>query len=268
MLTPNPAEAREFFGKVLGWTYGEIPGMGYIIQVGGRRGRRPLRPARSQHSAGHAAADRRDGEGRQRRRDRRPRSTRSAARRSRRSTSCERAAWRSASTPTAPSSTYGSRRRSPGTDVDSDAHGAPSWFETLTTDVKRGDEVLHEPLRLEGGADARSPDIDYTTFKLGDKYVAGMMGITPEMGDMRPHWGVYFTVKDVDETAQGGGEAGRQDHGTADRHPDRRTLQRHLLAPGRDVLRDQVLGVISARGEARSRLLPRLVCLPVSALPE
>jgi len=36
MLTPNPAQAREFFGKLLGWTYVEMPGMGHRIQVGGR----------------------------------------------------------------------------------------------------------------------------------------------------------------------------------------------------------------------------------------
>ena len=28
----------------------------------------------------------------------------------------------------------------------------------------------------------------------------------PQMGEMRPHWGTYFTVTDVDETAR---EAGR-----------------------------------------------------------
>ena len=31
MLTPRPAEAREFFGALLGWTYGEIPGMGHSV---------------------------------------------------------------------------------------------------------------------------------------------------------------------------------------------------------------------------------------------
>ena len=36
MLTPQPAEAREFFGKLFDWTYAEIPGMGHSIQVGGR----------------------------------------------------------------------------------------------------------------------------------------------------------------------------------------------------------------------------------------
>ena len=36
MLTPQPAEARAFFGELLGWTYAEIPGMGHGVQVGGR----------------------------------------------------------------------------------------------------------------------------------------------------------------------------------------------------------------------------------------
>ena len=35
MLTPQPAEARAFFGKLLGWTYVEMPGMGYRMQVDG-----------------------------------------------------------------------------------------------------------------------------------------------------------------------------------------------------------------------------------------
>src|SRR4051812_4610175 len=36
MLTPEPAEAREFFGRILGWTYFEMAGMGYGVRVGGR----------------------------------------------------------------------------------------------------------------------------------------------------------------------------------------------------------------------------------------
>src|SRR5258708_26859303 len=35
MLAPRPAEARDFFGKLLGWPYGEIPGMGHVIKVSG-----------------------------------------------------------------------------------------------------------------------------------------------------------------------------------------------------------------------------------------
>jgi hypothetical protein len=36
MLTPQSAQARAFFGTLLGWTYAEIPGLGHRAQVGGR----------------------------------------------------------------------------------------------------------------------------------------------------------------------------------------------------------------------------------------
>src|SRR4051794_9925402 len=32
MLTPRPVEAMEFFGRVLGWTYYEMPGMGHGVR--------------------------------------------------------------------------------------------------------------------------------------------------------------------------------------------------------------------------------------------
>jgi predicted enzyme related to lactoylglutathione lyase len=35
LLTPEPEEAKEFFAGVLGWTYGEIPGMGWSILADG-----------------------------------------------------------------------------------------------------------------------------------------------------------------------------------------------------------------------------------------
>jgi uncharacterized protein len=46
------------------------------------------------------------------------------------------------------------------------------------------------------------PGMTYTTFKQGDAFVAGMMPITPAMGATRPHWGTYFTVTNVDESAR------------------------------------------------------------------
>ena len=36
VITPQPEQARTFFGKVLGWTFVEMPGLGHGIQVGGR----------------------------------------------------------------------------------------------------------------------------------------------------------------------------------------------------------------------------------------
>ena len=36
MLTPRTAEARAFFGEILGWTYAEIPSVGHLVRVCGR----------------------------------------------------------------------------------------------------------------------------------------------------------------------------------------------------------------------------------------
>ena len=68
MLTPQPAEAREFFGKLLGWTYVEMPGMGHAMQVGGRDIGGLFDLDGPNTPPGHAAAHRRHGEGRERRR--------------------------------------------------------------------------------------------------------------------------------------------------------------------------------------------------------
>src|SRR5258707_14477254 len=35
VLTPQPSQAREFFARLLGWTYSELPGMGHAVQAGG-----------------------------------------------------------------------------------------------------------------------------------------------------------------------------------------------------------------------------------------
>jgi len=45
---------------------------------------------------------------------------------------------------------------------------------------------------------------DYTVFGTSGEDVGGMMAIRPEMGggSLKPQWGVYITVKDVDATAR------------------------------------------------------------------
>ena len=88
-----------------------------------------------------------------------------------------------------------------GTAVDDSRHGAPSWFETLTTDVGRAAK-FYSALFGWTPEEMPAPGMPYTTFKLGDTYVAGMLQITPEMGAMRPHWATYFTVTDADEAAR------------------------------------------------------------------
>jgi predicted enzyme related to lactoylglutathione lyase len=93
-------------------------------------------------------------------------------------------------------------KRMQGTDVDAELPGAPSWFETMTTDVDRATEFYEqvfgwttELVPIPGGA-------SYTDFKLGKDFVAGMLAIRPDMGNTKPQWSTYFTVKGVDETAR------------------------------------------------------------------
>lgn len=35
MLTPRPTQALEFFSRVLGWSFFEMPGIGHGVQVSG-----------------------------------------------------------------------------------------------------------------------------------------------------------------------------------------------------------------------------------------
>ena len=92
-------------------------------------------------------------------------------------------------------------KKSQGADADSSLHGSPSWHETMTTDVARATAFYTslfgwqaEMMPMEG--------FDYTSFKLGEEFVAGMMAITPAMGPIPPHWAVYFTVDDADRTVR------------------------------------------------------------------
>jgi predicted enzyme related to lactoylglutathione lyase len=46
-----------------------------------------------------------------------------------------------------------------------------------------------------------NPHHQYTIFKLGDQQVGGMIQMTKEWGDARPHWMGYVAVADVDASA-------------------------------------------------------------------
>ena len=109
----------------------------------------------------------------------------------------------------------------------------------MTTDVDRASKFYAALFGWTPEA-MPMPGFDYTTFKLGDAYVAGMMPITPEMGTMRPHWGTYFTVNDADDDHERGGQARRHGLRAAQGHPRRRPLLRHHVAAGRHVLRHHV----------------------------
>lgn len=195
MLTPQPDAAREFFGKLLNWTYAQIP-EGHLIRVNGKDigglfdlngpqtppGTPPCIGVMVKVESADAAGAKVNGLGGK----------------------------------ALPAFDVGPQGRmavcfdpnganidvwqggaSPGTDADTMHHGAPSWFETMTTDTAKATKFYCDLFGWQAEV-MPMPDMEYTTFKLGDDFIAGMMAIKPEWGEMPPNWGVYFTVKDVD----------------------------------------------------------------------
>lgn len=200
MLTPQPAQAREFFGKLLGWTYVEIPGMGHKAQVGGHEiaGVFDLEgpnaaPGTTPHIGVLLKVESADA-------------------------TCEKVSSlggtakpafdimdqgriAACTDPTGAGFVVWEPNTFLGTDVDSSHHGAPSRFEAMTTDVERA-------AAFYAGLFGWTPEIiataafEYATFKHGTETIAGMLQITPRMGDVLPHWRTYFTVKDADRAAR------------------------------------------------------------------
>jgi predicted enzyme related to lactoylglutathione lyase/uncharacterized protein YndB with AHSA1/START domain len=200
MLTPQPALAREFFGKVLDWTYAEIPGLGHRIQVGGAdvgglfdlhapntpKGIPPCIGAMVKVVNADAACAKVIALGGK------SQPAFDIMNNLRMAVCFD---------PNGANFDVWESKQQHGTEVDSTLHGAPSWFETLTTDVERATKFYvelfgwtPETMPMPGGM--------YTVFKRAGVPVAGMMAITKEMGELPPHWGVYFTVRDADAAAR------------------------------------------------------------------
>ncbi|MBL0169903.1 MAG: VOC family protein [Gemmatimonadaceae bacterium] len=199
ILTPHPGAAREFFGALLGWTYLEIPGMGHRVQVSGRDiggmfdldgpNTPPGTPpgigvmVRVDNADAMVASVNALGGTAQPAFDIGPQG---------RMADCR--------DPNGANIDLWQPSQSPGMEADSTLHGAPSWFEARTTNVD-GAAAFYTQLFGWTTEVMSMPGAPYTSFKLGNEAVAGMMQITPEMGSMPPHWAVYFTVNDIDATA-------------------------------------------------------------------
>jgi predicted enzyme related to lactoylglutathione lyase len=195
MLTPEPALAREFFGKLLGWKFTALPPMGQAIKVDGHdigglfdlNG--PSTPAGTPpHIGVMVKVDSAD------------ETVRLVSALGGRAQPAfdimDEGRMAVCFDPNGAAFDIWEPRNTQGTDVDSTLHGAPSWFETLTTDV---DAAADFYAGLFGWDPEPMGGSHYTTFRLGSDLVGGMMRITPDMGGIAPHWGVYFTVSKVDE---------------------------------------------------------------------
>lgn len=94
----------------------------------------------------------------------------------------------------------------PGSGI-SNAPGSLCWNELATSDTaKAGD--FYTTLFGWGKDVQEFGPMEYTSFTNGDRPAAGMFTITPEMGNVPPHWLAYFAVDDCDASTQKATELG------------------------------------------------------------
>jgi len=196
ILTAEPAAAREFFGKLLGWTFVEMPGVGHGIKVQGRDigglfdlagpstppGTPPHIGVMVKVDSADATAEKVKALGGK---AMPPFDVMDAGR------------MAVCFDPNGAAFDVWQPKKLAGTEVDDTLHGAPSWYESLTSDVAKA-SPFYQKLFGWSAEDMAMPEFTYTVFKLGDVFAGGMMPILPHMGAIRSHWGTYFTVDDVD----------------------------------------------------------------------
>ena len=85
--------------------------------------------------------------------------------------------------------------------------GAFSWCELMTTDVDAAKAFYTKLFGWDTEA-MQVPGMIYTVVKAAGKGIGGIMSIPTEAQGMRPHWGSYVTVDDVDATARTAAELG------------------------------------------------------------
>ncbi|HZS37836.1 MAG TPA: VOC family protein [Polyangia bacterium] len=206
MITPRPKEACEFFGALLGWTFTEVPGLhGYMVQVGGKN----VGGLWDQHAPNT------------------PEGTPAFIGLSVKVESADAAAAAAAklggkagpafdvmnagrmaviTDPNGAQFDVWESKQHAGTEVDNRLPGAPSWFESRTTDVARA-SAFYAGLFGWKPEVVTPPGMSYTTFKRGEIYVGGMLECPPGM-NVPPHWATFFNVEDVDAAARKAAELG------------------------------------------------------------
>ena len=206
VLTAQPEDAKKFFTGLLGWTYGDLGGMGSSIKVDGNDigglfdlnspqtppGTPPVigvmvkvesadAIVAKAKSLGGNAKDAFD--------------------------IADNGRMAELFDPNGAEIDVWQPKKEQATIADPNHHGAPSWFETYTPDVEAGRKFYTELFGWTAQTMAM-PGMDYTVFNIGDKMIAGMMQPTPEMKNMPSQWVTYFTVNDADETAKKAVELG------------------------------------------------------------
>ncbi len=80
-------------------------------------------------------------------------------------------------------------------------HGAFSWCELMTTDPVAAKKFYTDLFGWDT-EDMQMEGMNYTVVKAGGQEIGGIMNIPQEQQGSPPHWGIYVTVDDVDDTAK------------------------------------------------------------------
>jgi predicted enzyme related to lactoylglutathione lyase len=80
--------------------------------------------------------------------------------------------------------------------------GSFVWHELMTTDVGAAKRFYSRLFGWDSTDTEMMPGFTYTMFKRNGTEFGGLMAITPEWGDVKPHWLQYVAVPDVDDAAQ------------------------------------------------------------------
>jgi len=210
LLTPNVEEAKAFYAAVLGWTYGEIPGMGWSILANGGGAVGGLFDAK-EHAPQLGVMVRVEST------DRTVAKVRTAGGQAMdpfdigpngRMSVCH--------DPNGAQIDLWQPLGKPGMEVDSRTPGAPTWFENETSDPARAAKFYADVF----GWTTEAMPHDYTVFQLGTLNVGGMQKIGAGSAFAKPHWATYVTVSDaakaVAEAVRLGGTIRRPIHDVED----------------------------------------------------
>lgn len=90
-------------------------------------------------------------------------------------------------------------KKEPGVGLPKNVAGNFCWNELATNDVKKAGEFYSKLFNWQLNTKPLAEGIEYTSFMNGETSVGGMMQLTEEWNGAPPHWGVYFTVTNLDE---------------------------------------------------------------------
>ncbi len=201
MLTPAPAEAKPFLAALFGWTFKDMAGLGDIVRLEGRDigGLFDLHGINSPKDAvaGFGVMVKVDDADETCARVRALGGTAEDT-----FDILDQGRMAVCHDPNGAEFDLWQPKRMKGFDVDDRVHGAPTWCETLTNDPARA-RTFYESLFGWNASTQPMEGFDYTVFSLAGRNVAGLMSIPPGMTSP-PHWGVYFAVHNIEETADTG----------------------------------------------------------------